>query len=110
LAGGVERLLRDIRTGLLALASLKVLVERGPLHGYGVRLVLADMLGWEPPESSVYDALKRLERLGLARSYWARSSMGTLRKYYEATPGAPEALRILVSEARRLLGPLVCGG
>ncbi|MEB2836046.1 MAG: PadR family transcriptional regulator [Desulfurococcales archaeon] len=105
---GVERLLRDLRTGLLAVASLKVLVERGPMHGYGVRLVLGELLGWEPPESSVYDALKRLERLGLAESYWVRSSMGTLRKYYKATPRGVEALEDLVAEARRLMSWLVC--
>ena len=105
---GLERLLRDLRTGILAFAALKLLVEVGPMHGYRLRILLGEKMGWEPPESSIYDALKRLERLGLAKSYWVRSPMGTLRKYYEASDDGSKALNIIINEAKKLMSWIVC--
>jgi DNA-binding PadR family transcriptional regulator len=61
--------MRDVKTGLITLAILYLLVRGKPMHGYGIRRVLAEILGSMPPESTVYDALKRLERLGLVRSF-----------------------------------------
>ncbi len=107
---GSERLLRDLRTGLLALATLKLLVEVGPMHGYRLRILLGEKMGWEPPETSVYDALKRLERFGLAKSYWARSPIGTLRKYYEASKRGKEVLSDIVKESKKLMSWIVCEG
>lgn len=104
-----EALERDARSGLLALLILRLLVEHGPLHGYGVRRLVAEVTGVEPPESSVYDALKRLERLGLAESFWARSREGTIRKYYKARPAAREALEGALAGVAPLARPLFCG-
>ncbi len=104
----LERLRRDLRTGLITLAVLKILVEKGPMHGYALRRILTDIIGEEPAESTVYDALKRLERLGLAKGFWSRSSMGTIRKYYEASPEARNVLNILVDEVRKLLSWVIC--
>ncbi|MEB3774775.1 MAG: PadR family transcriptional regulator [Desulfurococcales archaeon] len=103
-----DKLLRDARTGVLALAILKILVDHGPLHGYGLRKTLSTLTGRDPPETSVYDALKRLERLGLASSYWARGGTGSLRKYYKATPIAGEVLEEALGELSRLMGWLLC--
>jgi DNA-binding PadR family transcriptional regulator len=103
-----EALVRDARAGLLSLLALRLLVERGPLHGYGVRRLIGEATGVDPPESSVYDALKRLERLGLAESFWARSREGTIRKYYRALPGAREALEEALASVAPLARPLFC--
>ncbi len=104
----IERLKRDLRTGLLTIIILKILLDTGPLHGYGIRKKIEYMNGEIPPESSVYDALKRLERLGLAESYWVKATRGSLRKYYKPTPLAQNVLQALLQEAKRLLGPLLC--
>ncbi|MEB3806041.1 MAG: PadR family transcriptional regulator [Desulfurococcales archaeon] len=105
----IARLARDLRTGLLTLVVLDILLRDGPLHGYGVRKMIENLTGVWAPETTVYDALKRLEKNGLAESYWARSPAGTLRKYYRANDRARDAYEVLVSEARRLLGRLICG-
>ncbi len=104
----VELLEREARTGLLTILVLKLVVEKGPLHGYGVRKLLAEVTGFEPPESSVYDALKRLEKLGLMESYWSPSPEGTIRKYYRAKPEASRALETVLSRLSRLVKPILC--
>jgi len=104
----VDKLMRDARIGVLALIILKILVDHGPLHGYGLRKVISTLTGREPPETSVYDALKRLERLGLANSYWVRGGTGSLRKIYVASPTAGEVLREAIGELNRLLGWMIC--
>jgi len=104
----VATLLRDARTGLLALLALRLIIERGPLHGYAVRRLIEQETGKIPPESSVYDALKRLEKLGLVESYWARSSQGTIRKYYKAKPNADEVLGSVLRELCPLVTPILC--
>ena len=78
------------------------------MHGYGLRKRLAGLLGGEPPESTVYDVLKRLERMGLVEARWAVSSEGTMRRYYRLTPRGREALRGAVEALRSALGWLVC--
>ena len=105
---GVERLLREVRSACLLVAALHVLVEEGPVHGYGLRRRLAEILGWEPPESTVYDVLKRLEKAGIAKSYWARSG-GAVRKYYEAHGGAEEVLQALMREVLTVAAKLAPG-
>ncbi len=105
----VAALLRDARTGLLALLALRLVIEKGELHGYAVRKLIERETGRSPPESSVYDALKRLEKLGLVESYWARSGQGTIRKYYRARPGANEVLRSVLRELCPLVTPILCG-
>ena len=104
----LEKLLRDARVGLTALAILKLLVDNGAMHGYGIRKMLSVLTDWDPPETSVYDALRRLEKLGLARSYWARGKRGVPRKYYEPTQSAEQVLREALEELRGLFGWLLC--
>ncbi len=90
----VEKLIRDARTSLYMVAILKILVDRGPLHGYGIRKLLHELSNGKPnpSESTVYDVLKRLEKLGLIESYWGESPFeGLMRKYYRAREGARES-------------------
>jgi len=84
---------REVLSGLLALALLALLAAHGPLHGYGLRRLLEERLGWSVSESSLYDALKRLERLGLAEGYWVRLPGGAVRKQYRLKPEGCEVLR-----------------
>jgi DNA-binding PadR family transcriptional regulator len=104
----IEKLLKDARVGLTALAILKLLVDNGAMHGYGIRKMLSVLMDWDPPETSVYDALKRLEKLGLARSYWARGKRGVPRKYYEPTVLAERVLEEALREMNKLFGWLIC--
>jgi PadR family transcriptional regulator PadR len=107
---GLERLIRDVKTGLLAVAVLSLIRGSGPMHGYGIRKALGSLLGSEPPESTLYDVLKRLEKLGILESYWARSPLGTMRKYYRISEDiAPDVERVL-EEVRRAVGFLCKGG
>lgn len=101
-------LLRDAKTGMLALISLKIILSKGPIHGYALRKIIAENTGVDPPESSVYDALRRLEKLGLVESYWAKSKEGTIRKYYRARTGAEEVLRRVLNELCPLIVPVLC--
>ncbi len=80
-----------------------MLIEEGPMHGYGLRKRLGELLGDEPPESTVYDALRKLEKLGLVESYWAMSPAGTMRKYYRATLEARRVLDRALQELKSML-------
>lgn len=103
---GSDRLLADVRRGLLAVVVLWLLYREDDMHGYAIRRRIFVLTGWEPPESTLYDVLKRLERLKLAESYWARGRQtGSLRKYYRLTSEGREALTAALSE----LGKLACG-
>ena len=103
---GRDRLVWELLRGLMALAVLALVAEEGPIHGYGIRMLLAKRMGRVPPESTVYDVLKRLEKRGLLESFWARSHVG-LRKYYRATREGVAVLENVVEEAREILGWLL---
>ncbi len=98
----VEKILADLRRGVYQVLILKLLLEKGPLHGYALRQELARATSGvlTPGESTVYEALKKLEKLGLIEGFWAESPMGApMRKYYQARPEA----RIVVERASELL-------
>ncbi len=102
-----ESLLRDARIGLMALMVLKLLVSHGPLHGYAVMKHIEELLGETPPKSTIYDALKRLEKLGLVDSYWARGPEGTVRKYYQAKSDASHVLEKVLRSLCSLIMPIL---
>lgn len=90
---------------------LWLLYREGDMHGYAIRRRVLLLTGWEPPESTLYDVLKRLERLGLAESYWARGRLtGSLRKYYRLTGEGREALSAALGELGRLACGIACTG
>jgi len=99
---GKRKLLQEIRRGLQALLILKLLAEKGPIHGYWIRNHLAQALGRPPPESTLYTTLKRLEGEGLIEGYWAQGPQGKL-KYYRITPAGKQALNEALTWATRLL-------
>ena len=62
----------DALQGALPLLVLKILVRRGPLHGYAIttqiETVSADVLRVE--EGSLYPALHRMEEAGWVKAQW----------------------------------------
>lgn len=109
-----EKLRRELRAGVYALLTLKVLAEEGPIHGYGLRAKIEEISnGWlRPSEGTIYEMLKVLEGKGLVRSYWA-VVRGRARKLYEVTEVGSTVYRMMMGEVmllRRLLDYLIGGG
>ena len=71
--------------GNLDMLVLDVL-ERQPMHGYGVVRALSDRSGgvFELPEGTVYPSLHRLEAAGLLQSDW-QDVDGRRRRVYRVT-------------------------
>ena len=69
------------------------ILEREPLHGYGVieELRRRSRGEFDLPEGTVYPALHRLERAGLLKSSWAEGA-GRRRRVYELTRKGRTAL------------------
>ncbi|MCC5949778.1 MAG: PadR family transcriptional regulator [Nitriliruptoraceae bacterium] len=78
--------------GALRLALLRLLAERES-YGYELVLRLHDLGLVDVAEGSVYPAITRLERDGLASSRLVPSSSGPARKYYHLTEAGTVALR-----------------
>lgn len=70
--------------GLLSAAVLGIL-ERHPLHGYGIAQEL-ERYGWGTiPGGTLYPALRVLEAKGLVMGAWRPVERGPARKYYRLT-------------------------
>jgi DNA-binding PadR family transcriptional regulator len=68
-------------------------LEPGPRHGYAIMEVLRAGSGgqFDLPTGTVYPALHRLERAGLAQAAWSEAG-GRRRRVYELTPAGRRAL------------------
>ena len=77
--------------GNLDMLVLGVL-ERGPLHGYGVVRALREQSDgvFDLPEGTVYPSLHRLEASGLLASDWEQVE-GRRRRVYRVTPAGTAA-------------------
>lgn len=88
--------------GSLPLLVLKVLVRRGPLHGYGITLriqeVSEDVLRVE--EGSLYPALHRMEEAGWVNAQWLNTPNNRRARVYEITADGRKRLE---SEEKRWL-------
>jgi transcriptional regulator len=77
----------DLLQGTLDLLILKALGRGGPMHGYGVSVLIrdwsADVLQVE--QGSLYPALYRLEEQGWIESEWGVSENNRRAKYYALT-------------------------
>jgi PadR family transcriptional regulator, regulatory protein AphA len=64
------------------------LLERRSLCGYDLKKRFAETLaiGWHAHDSQIYPELKRLERLGLLRSWTEPGTSGPPRRMYAITP------------------------
>lgn len=64
---------------------LRLLLREQPDHGYDLAVRLRPMHDGEGDPGSVYRVLRGLERQGLVRSEWHRSSTGPARRTYYIT-------------------------
>jgi PadR family transcriptional regulator PadR len=77
----------DALQGALPLLVLKVLVRRGPLHGYGItthiEAISDDVLRVE--EGSLYPALHRMEEAGWVKAEWTVTANNRRARLYAIT-------------------------
>ncbi len=102
----LEKVLKDFRLGIYKVLILKLLREKGPMHGYMIRKNIIELSGkiLEPSESTIYDALKKLEKLGLVKGYWAVSPLGgPMRKYYMVDEDKIDLIDDIIREAYKIL-------
>ncbi len=96
-----QRILRDLRLGLYKLIVLSIIYKYGPIHGYNLRKKIEELSRGllKPSESTIYDTLKKLEKLGLIESYWVTSSGYPMKKYYRVKAENKELVREIIREA-----------
>ena len=77
----------DALQGALPILVLKILLRRGPLHGYAItthiETVSADALRVE--EGSLYPALHRLEESRFVKARWVVTNNNRRARVYEIT-------------------------
>ena len=78
-----EKLLLELRRGILVLAVLSQLHERQ--YGYALKQALEDK-GLEINEGTLYPLLRRLESQGLLESDWEVVDDVRPRRYYQISP------------------------
>ena len=100
----LDRLRKELRKGVYALAILAIVRDEGPIHGYGIRLRMREA-GIEPAESTLYEALKALEKGGALSSFWGEAG-GRVRKYYTITSRGLELIDNLSVELKNLIKAL----
>ncbi len=77
----------DALQGALPLLVLKILVRRGPMHGYAItsqiEAMSEDVL--RVMEGSLYPALHRMEEAGWIKARWAKTENKRRARVYEIT-------------------------
>ena len=85
---------QDALKGSLPLLVLKLLAQRGPLHGYAIATQIErmsdDLLRVE--EGSLYPALHRLEEDGGIKAKWTTTDTGRRARVYEITTSGRKQL------------------
>ena len=84
----------DALQGALPLLVLKILVRRGPMHGYAmtshIETFSSEVLRVE--EGSLYPALHRLEEARLVKAKWVVTPKNRRARVYEVTPAGRRQL------------------
>lgn len=93
-ASGLDTLGRHARSATLILASL----ADGPKHGYALTKDIETMAGVRLAPGTLYEALTRLEGLGLIRALAPQER----RKPYQITAAGATALRAHLDAQRRI--------
>ena len=76
----------DALQGALPLLVLKILVRRGPLHGYGITTQIERMSNvLRVEEGSLYPALHRMEEAGWVKAQWVVTDNKRRARVYEVT-------------------------
>src|SRR5262245_24692014 len=84
----------DALQGALPLLILKVLVRRGPMHGYALTSQIEGMSDevLRVMEGSLYPALHRMEESGWIKARWAKTEHGGRARVYDVTPAGRRQL------------------
>lgn len=86
----------DALQGALPMLVLKILVRRGPMHGYAMTTQIesfsSDVLRVE--EGSLYPALHRLEESRLVKARWVVTANNRRARVYEITPAGRRQLEV----------------
>jgi len=90
----------DSLQGSLPVMVLKILLRRGPLHGYGITAVIESMSDdvLQVEEGSLYPALHRMEEARWIKARWVTTENKRRARLYEIT--APGRKRLEEDEAR----------
>ena len=85
---------QDALQGSLPLLILKILVRRGPLHGYGITTQIERMSDevLRVEEGSLYPALHRMEEEGWIKAKWVRTENKRRARVYEVTAAGRKQL------------------
>ena len=79
-----------------------------PLHGYGISEFIRQQTSGDlsVEDAALYQALHRLERMGLVDSEWGVSESNRRARIYSITPDGRKQLRSEVVELRRYMAAL----
>jgi PadR family transcriptional regulator len=104
----MARTSRDLLQGTVDVLVLRTLAG-DPMHGYGVsQSVRARTDGAITIESAaLYQALHRLEKKKLVRSWWALSETNRRAKFYELTAAGRRELRTQSTDIKAYVNALV---
>jgi DNA-binding PadR family transcriptional regulator len=94
-----EKLLLELRRGILVLAVLSQLEEKQ--YGYSLKQSLSDK-GMEINEGTLYPLLRRLEAQGLLASDWQVVDDARPRRYYQISADGQTMLANLTQEWQEL--------
>jgi transcriptional regulator len=85
---------QDALQGSLPLLVLKILVRRGPLHGYGITTQIERMSDevLRVEEGSLYPALHRMEDHGWIKAKWVTTENKRRARVYEITSAGRKQL------------------
>ena len=96
----------DSLQGAIALLVLKILVRRGPTHGYGIashiEAMSNDVLSVE--EGSLYPALHRMEESGWIKARWKTTENKRRARIYEITAAGRKQLEAEQERWRTVTG------
>ena len=92
--GLLDRLIPEMRRGVLQMAILSLLGEKS--YGYALCRLLGDK-GFPTEEGTLYPILRRFEEQGLIQSSW-KTDGPRPRKYYQTTKRGAQLLKDLESE------------
>lgn len=89
----IDKLDRELKSGLLSLLLLLAIERLGPVHGYGILQAFRERERIEVKEGTIYPLLRGLEESALIVSRWGDGAGGPPRKLYEITRTGRSALR-----------------
>jgi len=96
----------DRLQGTLDLLVLKTLASRGPMHGYGITLHIANISeeALRVEEGSLYPALHRMTQAGWIKAEWGVSENNRRARYYAITAAGRKQLQEEEESWARLTG------